>query len=176
VRLVGVCDVTDGTPAVVTGVGKGHRKNQLFVLVGQASMRVWAECAEACEGDIVPPLAVTADGEQPGAPSARPGAMDEGFAAGTTFTKGMPVRLVGVGFQGIPLTDNKAVITAVGTGGRRGQLYVQTNKGTMRVWAECARPASPRESEIRKSPRSSPRSSPSVLGSPRSSPRVSQHV
>ena len=136
--LVGTSGVKDGTPAVVTGVGTGRRKGQLYVLVGQTSMRVWADCAETVDSPVEPPSPMKGHSQV----SERPSAIEEGYAAGVKFKKGMKVLLLGVSYQGID-DKSEAVVTGVGMGTRKGQLYVQTPKGCVRVWAECARPVDP---------------------------------
>lgn len=136
--LVGTSGVKDGTPAVVTGVGTGRRKGQLYVLVGQTSMRVWADCAEMVDSPVEPPSPMKGHSQV----SERPSAIEEGYAAGVKFKKGMKVLLLGVSYQGID-DKSEAVVTGVGMGTRKGQLYVQTPKGCVRVWAECARPVDP---------------------------------
>ena len=66
----------------------------------------------------------------------------EGEAAGARFAKGQHILVVGV--KGVP-DGAQAVISALGSGKNKGQLYVSINgEKLIRIWADSAEPFVPK--------------------------------
>ena len=132
VRLRGIEGYEDEV-AVITALGSGKRSSQLYVVVNGRAIRTWMENAvpvddPAEEGKVGgrrrPSDAVSSEEQTDASEEAYP------------FAKGMKVRLRGVQDH----DDEVAMITAVGSGKRRKQLYVVVQGRARRIWMENAVP------------------------------------
>jgi len=130
IKIVGIEDF-EGKEAVVSGIGGGNRRNQLYIRIQNRTMRIWAENALPVGENAESLLSSRGPDGSPQLPSVK---ASEGYAAGRAFKQGMRVQIVDIEC----MEGMEGVVTGLGTGARSKQLYVRVNGKQQRIWAENA--------------------------------------